>query len=108
MTQIFISGEIPEAGYHQLQNYKYYVHKGESLITEEELKVGVAQAEALLCPLSTKVTSSIIEAAPNLKIIANFGAGFDNIDVAAATAKGIVVTNTPSVSTESTAELALG
>ncbi|WP_078392494.1 2-hydroxyacid dehydrogenase family protein [Shouchella patagoniensis] len=108
MPQIFISGEIPEVGYHQLQKYTFQVHTGESLITEDELKEGVAQAEALLCPLSTKVTASVLEAAPNLKIIANFGAGYDNIDVAAATAKGIVVTNTPNVSTEATAELALG
>lgn len=108
MPQIFISGEIPEVGYHQLQKYPTQIHTGESLITEDELKVGVAQAEALLCPLSTKVTASVMEAAPNLKIIANFGAGYDNIDVAAATAKGIVVTNTPNVSTEATAELALG
>lgn len=108
MAKIFISGEIPEIGYELLSEHQYDVYRGETLITEEELIAGVRDADALLCPLSTKVTRKVIESAPNLQIIANFGAGFDNIDIAAAKEKGIPVTNTPGVSTEATAELALG
>ena len=57
------------------------------------------------CLLSTKVTKEVIDAAPNLKIVANYGAGYDNIDYSYAGEKGIAVTNTPKVSTEATAEL---
>lgn len=108
MAKIFISGEIPEIGYNLLSEHQYDVYIGKNLITEEELIKGVKDADALLCPLSTKVTRKVIEAAPNLKIIANFGAGFDNIDIKAAEERGIPVTNTPGVSTEATAELTLG
>jgi lactate dehydrogenase-like 2-hydroxyacid dehydrogenase len=108
MANIFISGEIPDIGYDLLSTNQLDVYKGEKLITEEELIAGVIHADALLCPLSTKVTRKVIEAAPHLKVIANFGAGFDNIDIEAAKEKDIPVTNTPGVSTEATAELTLG
>ncbi|MCM3728646.1 NAD(P)-binding domain-containing protein [Neobacillus cucumis] len=108
MAKIFISGEIPDIGYDLLSEHEFEVYMGEKLITEEELIVGVLGADALLCPLSTRITKTVIEAAPHLKIIANFGAGFDNIDIEAANERGIHVTNTPSVSTEATAELTLG
>ncbi|WP_047985179.1 NAD(P)-dependent oxidoreductase [Ornithinibacillus californiensis] len=108
MASIFISGEIPAVGYDLLSGHELTVYKGETLITEEELLEGTREADALLCPLSTKVTRKVIESASNLKVIANFGAGYDNIDIAAAKEKGIPVTNTPDVSTEATAELALG
>ncbi|MFB4213112.1 NAD(P)-dependent oxidoreductase [Shouchella sp. JSM 1781072] len=108
MTEIFISGEIPTVGYKTLQAYTVDVYHDENVISEKELINGVKEATALLCPLSTKVTRKVIESAPKLKIIANYGAGFDNIDLEAAKEKGIVVTNTPKVSTDATAELALG
>src|SRR5690606_25897409 len=95
-------------GYDVLSGHQLNVYQGEKLITEDELIEGIREADALLCPLSTKVTRKVIESAPNLKVIANFGAGFDNIDVEAAKERNIPVTNTPDVSTEATAELALG
>lgn len=108
MAYIFISGEIPDIGYDILSAHQLDVYKGEELIKEDELIAGASKADALLCPLSTKVTRKVIEACPHLKVIANFGAGFDNIDIEAAKEKSIPVTNTPGVSTEATAELALG
>lgn len=108
MSKIFISGEIPSIGYELLSEHELKVYKGETLITEEELIEGVSNADALLCPLSTKVTRKVIEAAPRLQVIANFGAGFDNIDIMTAAERGIPVTNTPGVSTEATAELTIG
>lgn len=108
MAKVFISGEIPDIGYNLLSDYELDVYKGEKLITEEELIASVSGVDALLTPLSTRVTRKVIESAPHLKVIANFGAGFDNIDIEAAKEKGIAVTNTPGVSTEATAELTLG
>ncbi|GAY72377.1 glyoxylate reductase [Lentilactobacillus kosonis] len=62
----------------------------------------------MITPLSTPVDAEVIDAAPNLKLIANYGAGFNNIDTEYARKKGIPVTNTPKVSTVSTAEVTCG
>ncbi|MEA1870963.1 MAG: D-glycerate dehydrogenase [Candidatus Bipolaricaulota bacterium] len=73
-------------------------------IPREELLEKVCDAEALICLLSDRIDTTVIDAAPALKIIANLGVGTDNIDIAAAHAKGIVVTNTPGALTETTAD----
>lgn len=62
-------------------------------------------ADALMCPLSDRVDAELVEAAPTLRVVANLGVGVDNIDLAAATAHGVLVTNTPDVLTEATADL---
>jgi len=65
----------------------------------------VAGATALVCLLTDPVTGAVIEAAgPGLRVIANVAVGYDNVDLAAARARGIVVTNTPGVLTEAVAE----
>ncbi|MBN1837774.1 MAG: hypothetical protein JW820_18090 [Spirochaetales bacterium] len=74
----------------------------------EELRVQTADAAALIVRSATKVTRELIAAAPALKVIGRAGAGVDNIDVAAATARGIVVMNTPGGNSNAVAELALG
>jgi len=63
-------------------------------------------ADALLCLLTDAVDGELLRASPNLRIVANIAVGYENIDVAAATALGVVVTNTPGVLTEATADLA--
>jgi glyoxylate reductase len=73
--------------------------------------VGVArcdlsEADALVCLLLDRIDQDVIARAPKLRVIANCAVGYDNIDLAAATAAGIAVTNTPDVLTEATAELA--
>ena len=108
MAKIFIAGEIPEAGYEALKEYELDVYRGETLINEEELLKRTKDADAVLSLLSTPVNKKIIENAKKVKIIANFGAGFDNIDFEYAGEKGVPVTNTPFVSTEATAELTMG
>jgi glyoxylate reductase len=66
----------------------------------------LATADALVCLLLDRVDAAVITRAPRLRVIANCAVGVDNIDLAAATAAGIAVTNTPDVLTEATAELA--
>jgi glyoxylate reductase len=66
----------------------------------------LAEADALVCLLLDRIDASVLARAPKLRVIANCAVGYDNIDVAAATAAGIAVTNTPDVLTEATAELA--
>lgn len=72
----------------------------------EELYAAVADADALIVR-SDKVTKEVIDAAKNLKIVVRAGAGFDNLDLAACTARGIVAMNTPGQNSNAVAELAL-
>jgi D-3-phosphoglycerate dehydrogenase len=73
----------------------------------EELKAIIGQYDGLIIRSATKVTAEIIAAATNLKVVGRAGIGVDNVDVPAATAKGIVVMNTPGGNTTTTAEHAL-
>ena len=68
---------------------------------------GLEKADGLLCLLSDEVRRPWIDAAPALKIIANIGVGYNNIDWAYARSRGVVVTNTPGALTEATADLAM-
>ncbi len=75
--------------------------------TQDDLKKAVVDAEALIIR-SDKITAEIMDAAPKLKIVVRAGAGFDNVDLAAATARNIVVMNTPGQNSNAVAELVLG
>lgn len=72
-----------------------------------ELKAAVADADALIVR-SDKVTREVVEAAGKLKIVVRAGAGYDNLDLAACTEKGIVAMNTPGQNSNAVAELAIG
>lgn len=74
--------------------------------TREEVLRRVENKEGLICLLTEKVNDELLEAAPKLKIAANVAVGFDNIDVAACTKRGVVATNTPGVLDETTADFA--
>ncbi|MBL0317845.1 MAG: phosphoglycerate dehydrogenase [Alphaproteobacteria bacterium] len=76
-------------------------------LTPDELKACIGEYDGLAVRSSTKATKEIIEAAKNLKVIGRAGIGIDNVDVAAATAKGIVVMNTPFGNSVTTAEHAI-
>ncbi|HWM33065.1 MAG TPA: D-glycerate dehydrogenase [Pseudolysinimonas sp.] len=72
--------------------------------TSEELRDLVADADALLSLLSDRVDADLMDASPRLRVVANYAVGYDNIDVAAAERRGIVVTNTPDILTDATAD----
>ena len=76
--------------------------------TPEQLSADVADADAIVVRSATKITAPIINAAPKLRVIARAGTGVDNVDVAAASGRGIVVMNAPGANSISVAELALG
>ena len=71
----------------------------------DAVEAGLREAEAAICTLTDRVDASMLAGTTRLKILANYAVGYNNIDVAAATARGIVVTNTPDVLTDSTADL---
>ncbi|MGH3628014.1 MAG: hypothetical protein ACRDRL_11320, partial [Sciscionella sp.] len=73
------------------------------------LAAAVGRADVLACTITDRIDAGMIAAAvERLKLIANFGVGVDHIDVAAAGGRGIIVTNTPGVLTEDTADLTMG
>ncbi len=74
--------------------------------TRDELLEHVVGVDALLSMLTERIDGEVLDAAPRLRVVANLAVGFDNIDVAAATERGVVVTNTPGVLTDATADLA--
>ncbi|RIP37440.1 hydroxyacid dehydrogenase [Staphylococcus gallinarum] len=110
MVKVYIAGPIPEAGLKVLENAgaEVEMYDGKGIIDQETLKSGVKDADALISLLSTNVDKAVIDAGNKLKIIANYGAGFNNVDTAYARQKNIDVTNTPKASTNSTAELTFG
>ncbi len=80
------------------------LYTGEAAIAPGELRTRVAGKDALVCLLTDAIDRTVIDAAPTLKVISNVAVGYNNIDVPYAKARGIVVTNTPDVLTESVAD----
>ena len=77
-------------------------------LTPEQLQDALRQADGLLPTVTDKLTAEVLAAEPRrARIIANFGVGFNNIDIAAAKARGFTVTNTPDVLTDDTADIAI-
>ncbi|KGI02947.1 2-hydroxyacid dehydrogenase family protein [Oenococcus oeni] len=110
MKNVLITAELPQVANSILQQagLNVEIFKGDKLITKKELLDKVKDKDFLITSLSTDVDEDVINAAPKLKLIANFGAGFNNIDINSARAKEISVTNTPFVSTTSVAEVTAG
>jgi lactate dehydrogenase-like 2-hydroxyacid dehydrogenase len=80
----------------------------DSPMSRAELEQAVARAEVLAPTITDRIDAALLaKAGPQFKLVANFGAGVDHIDVAAATERGVIVTNTPGVLTEDTADLTL-
>ena len=91
--------EIVEAAGHELVAFEKYAE-------QSDLVAAVADADAMIIR-SDKVTAEVLDAAKRLKIVVRAGAGFDNVDLAAATAHGVVVENTPGQNSNAVAELAI-
>ena len=91
--------DILEAAGHEVAVFEKYA-------AQEDLVAAVADAEGLIIR-SDKVTAEVIAAAPKLRIVVRAGAGFDNVDLAAASERGIVVMNTPGQNSNAVAELAI-
>lgn len=105
---VFITRKLPDEAVAPLKEkyeVKMWPHE-EVAMTYEELTKEASDADALWTMLSDQVDRNLIMSAPKLKVISNLAVGYNNIDVQAAAERGIVVTNTPGVLTETTADLA--
>lgn len=105
--KVYVTREMPERGLRIIKQkfdaevWSDYAPPPKKLIIEK-----AAEVDALATLLSDKIDSEVYDAAPNLKIVAQMAVGFDNIDIVGATKRGICVTNTPGVLTETTADFA--
>jgi len=105
--KVFVTREMPERGLRIIKErfdaevWRDYAPPPKVTIIEQAVKV-----DALATLLSDKIDAEVFDAAPKLKIVAQMAVGFDNIDVKEATKRGIYVTNTPGVLTETTADFA--
>lgn len=107
--KVYVSRLLPPKAMEELANFcDYDANTDERFSTREELLNAVKNYEALICMLDDKIDADLINSAgENLKVISNFAVGFNNIDVKAAHAKNIFVTNTPDALTDATADLGL-
>ncbi len=104
--KVLVTREIPAAGLHLLEGFDVTVLSGEPP-EKRELSEGADGASGILCTVAEAIDSEVIDAAgENLKIIANMAVGYDNVDVETATERGIIVTNTPGILEETTADTA--
>jgi len=104
--KVFVTRRLPKLALELLgKETDFELNPEDRVLRKGEIIAGVKEKDALLCLLTDKVDAEVMDASGRLKVISNCAAGFDNIDVNAATKKGIVVTNTPGVLTETTADL---
>jgi glyoxylate reductase len=104
--RVLLTRRIPSAVFTRLSEQSDVdLYEGEGAIPPDELKRRLADKDGLIAVLTDRISDDVMEAGPALKIIANIAVGYDNIDVAAARRRGIIVSNTPDVLTEAVAEL---
>src|SRR6266480_7499204 len=101
--KIFVSDDVSESGLEPLRADSFVIDKRTGL-KGEELSAALHEADGLIVRSETKVSADLLGDAKRLRVIGRAGVGVDNIDVAAATARGIVVMNAPDGNTITTAE----
>jgi lactate dehydrogenase-like 2-hydroxyacid dehydrogenase len=105
--KVYVTRKVPEEGIAMVQQEcEVEVWEGELPVPRDVLLEKVRDIDGLYCLLTERVDQELLDAAPRLRVVSNMAVGYDNIDVAACTAHGIPVGNTPGVLTETTADLA--
>ncbi|MFQ6057326.1 MAG: glyoxylate reductase [Anaerolineae bacterium] len=105
--KVYVTRLIPEKGLDMVREFcQARVWEGELPPPREVLLEEVREIDGLLSLLTDKVDAELLDAAPNLKVVSQYAVGFDNIDVAECTRRGIPVGNTPGVLTDTTADFA--
>jgi len=104
---VFVTRPLPEPGTAVLRAAGLDVRMNveDRPLTADELHRAAGEADALLCMLSDRVDDALLDAAPRVRVVANFAVGYDNIDVGSARARGVEVTTTPGVLTDASADL---
>ena len=105
---VFVTRRVPQAGLDMLYApcETVEVNPEDRVLTREEILASVQGRDGVLCLLTDTIDDEVFEAARGAKIFANYAVGFNNIEVEAATRRGIMITNTPGVLTDATSDMA--
>jgi glyoxylate reductase len=107
MPTLFVTRRIADNAFDMLrESVDVHLWEEDRPVPREVLLREAASADGLLTMLTERVDAELLDAAPNLKVISNMAVGYDNVDVPAATARGVPIGNTPGVLTDTTADLA--
>jgi glyoxylate reductase len=105
--KVYVTRQVPEEGIIMLQpECAVEIWQGELPVPRDVLLDKVRDIDGLYCLLTERIDQQLLDAAPRLRVVSNMAVGYDNVDVAACTARGIPVGNTPGVLTDTTADLA--
>ncbi|MBX9886126.1 MAG: D-glycerate dehydrogenase, partial [Novosphingobium sp.] len=107
--KVWVTRELSAAVMDRMEQlFHTSIHRGPAALTRDELAAAMAECDVLVPTVTDEIDADLIAGAgPALKLIANFGAGVNHIDLKAARARGIIVTNTPGVLTEDTADMTM-
>lgn len=109
MFRVFVTGEIPEVGLEKLKEFcEVEINREIYPLPKKRMIEKLKDKNALCCTGHDVIDREVITSTPSLKVISTFAVGYDNIDLLAATEKGILVTNTPGVLNQAVVELTLG
>jgi len=110
--KIYVTRMIPQSGIDLLKDkgYEIDINPEDKVLSKEELITALKAKpyDAVLCLLTDKIDGEVFDAVPTVKIFANYAVGYNNIDVEAAKERGVMITNTPGVLTETVAEHTFG
>jgi glyoxylate reductase len=109
MSKVLVTRRLPSSVLSKLHDAADVdLYSGEATISADQLRQQIADKDALICLVTDAIDRAVLDAAPALKVVANVAAGYNNIDIAYARSRGVVVTNTPDVLTESVADFTWG
>jgi len=108
MARVLVTRRLPDGGLDPLvaAGHEILQRADDAPYTPDELRAAVAGVDAVVCLLTDRIDATVLDAASRLRVVGNVAVGYDNVDVAAAHARGIAVCNTPGVLDETTADLA--
>lgn len=107
LMKVFVTRKIPEPGIEILRKeFEIEVNPYDRVLPKEEIIKGLKGKDGLLCLLTDSIDADVINSEPKLKMISSYAVGYNNIDIKAATKRGIPVSNTPGVLTDATSDMA--
>lgn len=105
--KVYITRSIPESGINILREHcDVTIHSSDKPVPSDELLRQVSDKDGIICLPGDKIDKTLMDAASHLKVISTFSVGFEHIDVAEATKRGIYIGYTPGILTDATADLA--
>ncbi|MBS3989576.1 MAG: D-glycerate dehydrogenase [Dethiobacter sp.] len=105
--KVYVTRRLPQKALDMIAaECEMQVNPYDRVMTRQELEEAIKEVDGILCLLTDSIDASLLNLNPNLKVLANYAVGFNNIDVAACTQRRIAVSNTPGVLTETSADLA--